>query len=57
MSDFQPDQIGYYGQPLTSLTKEELLKAAMELAEIIFNCPVKGKCKGIIAPIETDFFS
>jgi len=48
MSDFRPDNVGYYGKPLSSLTKDELLKAVLELAEIIHNCPVKGKCSEIL---------
>ena len=52
MSNFQPDIVGYYGKPVTSLTKDELLKAVLELSEIIYNCPVLGKCKEVIEPIE-----
>ena len=54
MSDFHPDKIGYYGRPVSSLTKDELLKAVMELAEIIYNCPVKGKCNEILERIEQE---
>ena len=52
MSDFHPDKVGYYGKPLSSLSKNELLKAVLELAEIIHNCPVKGRCNEIIEIIE-----
>ena len=52
MSDLHPDKIGYYGKPVSSLTKDELLKAVLELAEIIHNCPVKGKCNAILKLIE-----
>jgi hypothetical protein len=51
-SVLQPDQIGYYGRPITSLTKEELLKAVLELSEIINNCPVKGQCSEIVKLLE-----
>lgn len=48
MSDLQPDKIGYYGEPISSLTKNELLKVVLELSEIIYNCPAKGKCSEIL---------
>ena len=48
MSDLQPDKIGYYGKPISSLTKDELLKVVLELSEIIFHCPVLGKCKEVM---------
>jgi hypothetical protein len=33
MSDLQPDKIGYYGKPISSLTKDELLpEFCMEMA-------------------------
>jgi len=52
MSDLHPDKIGYYGKPVSSLTKDELLKAVVELSETIYNCPVKGKCREILELIE-----
>ena len=52
MSDLNPDKIGYYGKPVLSLTKDELLKVVLELSEIIYNCPVKGKCSEILKLIE-----
>jgi hypothetical protein len=48
MSDLELDKIGYYGRPVLSLSKDELLKIVLELAEIIHNCPVKGKCIEIL---------
>ena len=48
MSDLHPDKIGYYGKPVSSLNKNELLKVVLELSEIIYNCPVKGKCGEIL---------
>ena len=52
MSYLEPDKIGYYGKPLSSLTKDELLKVVLELSEIIYNCPVKGNCKEILKLME-----
>ena len=52
MSDLHPDKIGYYGKPVSSLTKDELLKVVLELSGIIYNCPVKGKCSEILKLIE-----
>ena len=52
MSDFNPDNVGYYGKPLSSLSKDELLKAVLEVAEIIHNCPVKGRCNEILELIK-----
>lgn len=54
MSNFHPDDVGYYGKPVSSLTKDELLKAVLELAEIIHNCPVKGRCNEILKHIEQE---
>jgi hypothetical protein len=54
MSDLRPDNVGYYGKPISSLTKDELIKAVLELAEIIHNCPVKGRCNGILERIEQE---
>lgn len=52
MSDFHPDNVGYYGKPLSSLSKDELIKAVLEATEIIHNCPVKGRCNEILELIE-----
>lgn len=54
MSDFHPDNVGYYGKPVSSLTKDELIKAVLELAEIIHNCPVKGRCNEILEDIKKE---
>jgi len=54
MSDFHPDNVGYYGKPVSSLTKDELIKAVLELAEIIHNCPVKGRCNEILEGIKKE---
>ncbi len=37
------EEIGYYGKPINSLTREELLEAFAELAVIIYECSVKDK--------------
>ena len=50
----QPDKIGYYGKPITSLTKKELIEVLLELSEIIYNCPVKGECAEIVKLIENN---
>jgi hypothetical protein len=52
ISNLQPDKIGYYGKPVSSLTKGELLRVVLKLSEIIHNCPVKGKCSEILKLIE-----
>jgi len=52
MSDFRPDNVGYYGKLLSSLTRDELIKAVLEVTEIIHNCPVKGRCSEILERIE-----
>lgn len=50
MSNFRPDNVGYYGKPISTLTKDELIKAVLELAEIIITCPQNGKCKDVVKP-------
>jgi hypothetical protein len=54
MSDFRPDNVGYYGKPLSSCSKDELLKGVLEVTEIIHNCPVKGKCNEILERLEQE---
>ena len=51
MIDCRPDNVGYCGKPVSSLTKDELIKAVLELAKIIHNCPVKGRCNEILERI------
>ena len=34
------------------LSKDELMKVVLELSEIIYTCPVKGKCNEILKLIE-----
>ena len=45
MSKLDANDIAYYGKPITSLTKEELIAALLDLANIINACPVKGECE------------
>jgi len=52
MSDLDLDKIGFYGRPVSSLNKDELLKVILELSEKIYNCPVKGKCSEILTLLE-----
>lgn len=35
MKNIDPDEIGYYGRPVTDLTKEELLELIAELCSIL----------------------
>ena len=43
LKEFDCKKIGYYGKPIGSLTKEELLEAFEELAAIIYEVSVKDK--------------
>jgi hypothetical protein len=43
MKKFDPKDIGYYGKPITTLTRDELLEAFADLATIIYECSVKDK--------------
>jgi hypothetical protein len=43
LKKFDYKEIGYYGNPLDSLTKEELLEAFAKLAAIIYECSVNDK--------------
>lgn len=43
MKKFNPKEIGYYGKPITTLTRDELLEAFAELAAIIYESSVKDK--------------
>jgi hypothetical protein len=54
MSELRPDNVGYYGKPVSSLTKDELIKGVLEVVEIIYNCPVKGRCNEILERIEKE---
>ena len=52
MSDLELDNIGYYGKPVSALSRDELLKVVLELSERIYNCPVKGNCREVLNLIE-----
>ena len=52
MNELNLDQIGYYGKPISTLSKDELRKVVLELSEIINNCPVKGNCGEIVKLLE-----
>jgi hypothetical protein len=43
MKKFDAKEIGYYGKPITKLTRDELLNVIMELAGIIHECSIKDK--------------
>lgn len=43
MKKFDAKEIGYYGKPITTLTRDELLSAFEEVAGIIHECSIKDK--------------
>jgi len=43
MKRIDPKEIGFYGKPITTLTRDELLEAFAELGRIIHECVVKDK--------------
>ena len=43
MKKFNPKDIGYYGKPITQLTRDELLNVISELAGIIQECSIKDE--------------
>jgi hypothetical protein len=53
MSKLDFKQIGYYGKPIDSLTREELLSAIEELAGAIHDCAVGNKKCSEILKIST----
>jgi hypothetical protein len=49
MSKIDASQIAYYGKPIDSLTRDELISALEELGGAIHDCAVKNKkCRQII---------
>lgn len=49
MSKIDASHIAYYGKPIVSLTKDELINALEELAGAIHDCAVKNnRCSEII---------
>jgi len=43
MKKVNPEEIGYFGKPITTLPRDELLKILSYLAGIIHECSVKDK--------------
>ena len=43
MKKYNPKDIGYYGKPITKLSREELLNVIVELAGIVHECSIKDK--------------
>ncbi|MGI9568313.1 MAG: hypothetical protein ACR2PH_00875 [Desulfobulbia bacterium] len=43
LNKIDSEKIGYYGKPITDLTRNELIKAFEELAAIIYECSVEDK--------------
>ena len=52
MSKIDCKQIAYYGKPIDSLTRDELISAFEELAGAIYECAVKDKKCGEIIQIK-----
>ena len=49
MSKVDRKEIAYYGRPIDTLSREELLQAFEELASAIEDCAIKdSKCQDII---------
>ena len=46
MSEFRPDNVCYDGKPLSSLSRDELINAVLEVTEMIHHC------NGILERIE-----
>jgi hypothetical protein len=43
-------EIGYYGEPINELSREDLLEAFLELSQMVYDCAAGGnKCKGIFS--------
>ena len=50
MSKVNRKEIAYYGRPIDTLSREELLQAFEELAFAIEDCAIRGKlCQDIIS--------
>ena len=43
MKKVNPKEIGYFGMPITTLTRDELLEVLSYLAGIMHECSVKDK--------------
>ena len=53
MSKIDSKQIAYYGKPIDSLTREQLISALEELAGAIHDCAAGNKKCGEIIKINT----
>jgi hypothetical protein len=53
MSNIDCKQIAYYGKPIDSLTRDELISAIEELAGAIHDCAAENKKCGEIIKINT----
>ena len=50
MKNLKYSDIGYYGKPIDSLSREELLNALLELARTLHSCAVQDNaCRSIIS--------
>ena len=54
MYKIDASQIGYYGKPISSLTKNEFINALEELAGAIHDCAVKNKRCSKIIKVDTE---
>jgi len=54
MPKIDSKQIAYYGKPIDSLTRDELLSAIEELAGAIHECAVKNKRCSEIIKVDTE---
>ena len=55
MKYLDPSEISYRGQPITTLNREEIMEALVELASLINNCAqMDGKCKDALK-VNLDF--
>ena len=46
MEKLDPNEISYRGKPISTLKREEIIDALVELASLINNCSqMDGKCK------------
>ncbi|MFC1876849.1 hypothetical protein ACFL2E_06220 [Thermodesulfobacteriota bacterium] len=45
----QYSDIGYQGKPIDALNKEELLKAFLEVTQLVYNCAsTNNQCKAML---------
>jgi hypothetical protein len=49
MKKLEPNEIGYYGKSIDSLSKEELVQALTELANAVYECAIQnGTCREVL---------